>query len=142
MKKILLSVAFLVLLASCKKDETNTNPSPDCGDAVKIVTDTIGLDRDIFGLEEAEIDGNCLTLRVSYGGGCGGIVDFQMYSFDEYELEGITHKKVFISLLDEDPCEALIQKRVKFDLTDLTKVSNGKYYINFVNVNDSLLVGG
>lgn len=142
MKKILLSVAFLVLLASCKKDDTTTNPIPDCGDKVKIVSDTLGLHRHIFGLIDTDLDGNCLTLRVSYGGGCTGTVDFQLYSFGEYKLDGVTHKKVFISLLDEDDCEALIEKRVKFDLTELTNITNGSYYINFVNANDSLLVGG
>lgn len=131
MRYLLLITAFSVLLISCKQSETNINPSDICGDALKIVTDTVGIERDIFSLEDIELEGNCLTLRVSYGGGCGGIVDFQLYSFEEYILDGITHKKVFISLQDEDNCEALVEKRVKFDLTELTNVTNGGYYINF-----------
>jgi len=142
MKKILILVITTLLFTACKKDETNTSPSVDCGDAVHIVNDTVGINRDIFRLVETTLDVNCLTLRLQYGGGCTGTVDFQLYSFGEYELDGVTHKKVFISLLDEDGCEALIEKQVKFDLTELTKQTNGSYYINFVNANDSVLVGG
>ena len=142
MEKVLILVIATLLFTACKEDETNTNPSIDCGDAVKMVTDTTGLPRENFRLVETDLDENCMTLRLQYSGGCTGIIDFQLYSFGEYELNGITHKKVYISLLDEDDCESLVEKQVKFDLTELTKQMNSPYYINFVNVEDSLLVGG
>lgn len=138
MKKILIAIFLTIFISSCSENKT-TNPKVDCGNPIKIVADTTGISRDIFELEEMKLDNDCLTLLLSYSGGCKS-VDFQLYSFGEYELDGIIHKKVFISLKDEDPCDSFISKDYKFDISGLTKILKGKFYLNFVNANDSLLV--
>lgn len=140
MKKVITVIFLMLFIYACSKDKT-TNPPIDCGIPINIVTDTVGISRDIFELEETKLDGNCLTLLLSYSGGCKS-VEFKLYNYDEYVINGITHKKVFISLKDEDPCDSFISKEFKFDISELSKSISGKYYINFVNAKDSLLIGG
>lgn len=140
--KILLFILTFLILPACKDKDNNTNPSTKCGDEIHLVQDTVGLPRGLFSLRETTIDGDCMTLRLDYGGGCGGKIDFQLYSFGEYVLDNITHYKIYIALNDEDTCKALIEKQVKFDMTDFKKQTKSSvYYINFVNTNDSLLIG-
>lgn len=141
--KILFIIALsFLLITACKDENRNTNPSTKCGDAIHIVQDTVGLPRGLFSIRETTIDGDCMTLRLDYGGGCGGKIDFQLYSFGEYILDDITHYKIYVALDDEDYCKALIEKQVKFDMTDFKKqIKNSVYYINFVNTKDSLLIG-
>lgn len=152
MKKLITLILLSLVFIACEDDPVSLddkkiitdlgNLSTKCGDEIKTVQDTFGLPRDLFDLKETTIDGNCMTLRLDYGGGCGGKVDFQLYYFGEYELDSIPHYEIYIALDDEDPCEALKEKQVKFDMTEFKKqVKSSVYYINFVNANDSLLIG-
>jgi hypothetical protein len=131
---------FVLLIASCS-DEKSTEPTHTaCGESVYIVEDTSGLDRHIFGLGGAEQSETCLNLWLSYGGGCGE-VQFKLYCFGEYVLNDTAHKQIFISLKDDDPCESFISKSFNFDISELNKTTESRYYyLNFVNAADSLLI--
>ena len=129
----------MLSLLSCSEEKTTNPPTKECGDGVIFVNDTVGLNRHLFGLEEATIDENCLNLRLSYAGGCGD-VSFDLYDFGEYELNDTLHKKIYIEMTTNDPCEAYIMKKYMFDVSELNKSETKSYYLNFVNINDSLLI--
>lgn len=136
----LFSILILIplIIVACSEEKT-TDPPKTCGASISIVSDTVGLPHYYFGLNDATLNENCLSLVLDYGGGCGE-VSFDLYSFGEYELNDTLHQKVFIAMTTNDPCEMLIEKEYMFDIAEINNSQSKSYYLNFVNVNDSLLV--
>jgi hypothetical protein len=70
---------------------------------------------DLFDIDSAWIEGNCLKIAVVYSGGCG-TVDFQLY-YNEKAMKSMPpQKSLFLAFTDNDPCRAMIQDIVRFDL--------------------------
>jgi hypothetical protein len=109
--------AFLFLsLTSC----TDKNqPSPECGDYVFIGKNFYnnGPD-DPFSMEDVSLEGDCLTLKVQYGGGCGGAT-FTLVDKSDIERTSPPTRYIRLALKDQDNCEALITEDKVYDLSPL-----------------------
>lgn len=64
---------------------------------------------------EAVLEGDCLELTYSYGGGCKEVDSYLLHKSDE--SSSVAQLK--LDVRDDDDCEALITETHKYDLTSL-----------------------
>lgn len=76
------------------------------------------LETDEFKLIEVNILGNCLELRIEYGGGCKGI-GVAMIGAGAYKESFPPQLDLRIIVEDDDHCEALVREYFHFDLTEI-----------------------
>lgn len=110
-------LAFLLFgLSSCEK---KNEPSPECGFYVDIDKAYFnnGPD-DPFTIQNAVLEGDCLTITVQYGGGCGGAA-FTLVDKDVIQYTNPPSRQLRLALKDEDWCEALLTEDRVYDLSPL-----------------------
>lgn len=69
----------------------------------------------------ATIEGDILTLKVKYGGGCG----VHRFELRTHALEEGTLQFWLIHEVEDDPCKAFVRKDLQFDLSPLKDRFNG-----------------
>lgn len=72
---------------------------------------------DMFDMVKTSIEGNILTVEVSYGGGCNEH-EFKLY-FDGSYMKSLPPKANFILTHDNkgDACRSIVEKTLKFDIS-------------------------
>ncbi|MEO1518298.1 MAG: hypothetical protein AAFV95_24990 [Bacteroidota bacterium] len=117
-----LCLALLLCLATaCDKDDDDMGNSDLCEGGRLVMLDKEQFDNgpsDPFTIEDVSIDGDCLSIRANYSGGCGGVI------FELFDSEGIGEsdpitRQLRLSLDDNDPCEGALVLDLLFDLTPL-----------------------
>lgn len=73
---------------------------------------------DDFLLEDVEVVNDSIILAIRYGGGCGTI-DYQLVSDGAFKESNPVQVNVKLIFKDDDHCEALLSKKLVFDLTPL-----------------------
>ena len=123
----LLPAMLLFILSSC----TDKNqPSPECGDYVFIGQNFYNNGpEDPFMLEDVSLEGDCLTLKVQYGGGCGG-AEFTLVDKNDIVKTFPVTRYIRLALKDQDNCEALITEDRIYDLSPLQ--IEGETQINLI----------
>jgi hypothetical protein len=81
---------------------------------------------DDFTITDAFITGDSLRVSVQYGGGCGNI-DFDLLTNGLFMESDPVQLDVLLSFTDNDPCEAVQQRMLCFDLTKLIVLYNDSY---------------
>lgn len=93
---------------------------------------------DEFDFTNVNLVQNCLKVTIQYGGGCG---DIELKLIDSgYILESYpVQRNIRLSLKDEDYCEALITKKISFDLTPIQVSDMNKVILNLTNWDKPIL---
>lgn len=121
MKKNIIGFLMLLLFfVNC--DDNDSNPSiTSCGDLILIDTDYNTTLSDDFNYTDVEINGNCLSATIQYGGGCDDdLVSFQLLgSTQDFPITFPALLGIKLILDDDDNCEALVTKSIDFDLSPL-----------------------
>ena len=105
---------LLVLsFSTCKKDELS-----DKQEVIISKDQLLNAPDDAFTFNKVELDGDCLNLTISYGGGCGEVEVKLIDSGDVAESLPVL-RAIRLSFKDEDLCEALVEKTFTFDLTPI-----------------------
>jgi hypothetical protein len=81
---------------------------------------------DDFVIQNAFIANDSLMVLVLYGGGCG-TTDFNLLTNGLFMESDPVQLDVLLSFVDQDPCEAAIQKLLCFDLSNLIVLYNDGY---------------
>ena len=71
---------------------------------------------DAFKLISVQITDNQMTMEVEYAGGCGD-VSFKLIGNEEVMASAPPQRKIRLSLEDNDQCETLLRKTLRFSLT-------------------------
>ena len=146
MKKILLLTALVVtslLLTQCKekKDSTSTMDNPenqqDGIENVQVIEGYMFDTTDPFEITSVNLDGDILSISVSYSGGC------QEHQFDL--IFNGSYKKSLPPQIDlylthnsnNDNCRAMIAEELKFNIADV-KGGNKKVIISLNNYKDKI----
>jgi hypothetical protein len=127
---LFLLTLFIAMGVNCTRDRSPVDPETSDYAQVNIITDFEKFDRasvelDPFHIDSVHIQGDLLTLFVTYGGGC------QKHEFDLYSTDGIylslpPQGDVFLGHNGHgDTCEALFHEKLVFDLTPLLKSNPG-----------------
>ena len=81
---------------------------------------------DEYVINEAYLTNDSLMLIVQYGGGCG-TTSFELLT-NGYFMESFpVQLDVLLSFKDDDPCEALIQRQICYDLSRLATLYENSY---------------
>lgn len=129
MKNWLFIFSIIVFCLSCKKDTIDT-ASDICEQ--KLIVDSKLFDdapNDDFTFNSVGIEGDCMTVSFSYGGGCE---ELKVKLIDS-ESEGFSlppTRFLRLSLDDDDNCEAWVTEEISFDLTPLRRGDSGEFYID------------
>jgi hypothetical protein len=81
---------------------------------------------DNFTIQNAFIANDSLMVLVQYGGGCG-TTDFNLLTNGLFMESDPVQLDVLLSFIDEDPCEAAIQRMLCFDLSNLIVLYSDSY---------------
>lgn len=110
----LLCGLWMLLLSGCNSDDEGSGLRNYT--AVLIDSDVYReADSDNFHLEEAEITGDSLKVRIRYGGGCEE-VKLQLVGLEEILDSDPPQRNIRLLFEDNDPCEALVAETFYFDL--------------------------
>ena len=122
---VLLSCVFLYgLLSSCHCIKNSSVPAikvvQQCDSICHPITKTNKqidlLKGDFFDIESMSVEGNCLKLEISYGGGCGE-TELQLF-YHDIDDSAIPAKVYLASkFIDNDPCRAMVRDTLHFDLS-------------------------
>jgi hypothetical protein len=101
----------------------------DCGEILIDETAYNTAQVDPFEIEYAYIKDDTLNVIVKYGGGCG-FADFELITNGFFMESHPVQLNMILSLTDDDPCEALIQRQVCYDISQLAVLYNDSYQTN------------
>jgi hypothetical protein len=124
----------MILLTGCFMnsggDQQNIEPPDQNQDSCKgIVIDEAKYDASVLDdylMKYAFIEGDTLSVIVQYGGGCGS-ANFTLITNGQFMESDPVQLDVVLAFQDEDPCEALIQKSICFDISALADLYNDSY---------------
>jgi hypothetical protein len=77
---------------------------------------------DFVNVESLKIQGTCLSVEISYGGGCGDYV-LDLFYQETVQLNGTTEVILKPVFKDNDPCRAIELDIVIFDLSEFESVA-------------------
>ena len=120
---------MLTVVASCEHSKTVTGPSPSV-EAIILFDDhsAITLASDAAAIEEASIEGDLLSLKTAYGGGCRKH-DFKLYGSTSFLESYPVQTDVFLSHdAHGDACRALLHDELLFDLSPLKRAYRQMYH--------------
>lgn len=117
MKHLLMKLSFLILaiatLWACDKSDLEKACS------LLAIVDSeqfVNAPNDPFKFEEVKIEGDCLEITYSYGGGCEEVV-MKIIGRESIMKSNPPQRSIRMSLDDIDNCEALITTTRNYDLT-------------------------
>lgn len=97
---------------------------------VNFETNPISWPQDGYQIQEAEVTGHTLRIRLSYSGGCTAH-DVQLVGWGGWMESFPVQVKVFLSHEDfDDPCDAWVTKDYTFDLVPLKLAYQESYGVN------------
>jgi len=135
---IVLLLIGIGLMPSCQKDKFIYNAMSDTAipngnnHCKQIIIDQSQYDSapiDDYTINDVNIENDSLKLTVQYGGGCG-TTNFELLTTGFFMESNPVQLNILLSFKDDDPCEALIQEQICFDLSELTNLYNDSYRTN------------
>lgn len=89
-------------------------------------------------ITELDIQGDCLSITFNTGGCDGSTWQTQLIDQATVLESDPPQRFLRLSLKNEEPCEALVTKKISFDISTL-KVDGNRVQLNIVNNNESVL---
>lgn len=94
---------------------------------------------DAFSILSAEVNGDILSLLVSYGGGCRDH-EWEMYTNNRYGKSYPPKLNIFLKHnANGDMCKALLRDTLKFDLTDVSYKGSDQLHIQMNNFKEFIV---
>lgn len=138
-----MKLRFIVLLflaavtAACNTDG-DTNNVLENSDSIRVDEDLFSnAPRDGFEVMRATIAGNNLNITIGYGGGCGDVY-YDLVAAEGYLDADPIQKNIRLAFDDQDNCEAGIERRLSFDLTQLQIPSTNTIMLNLDGWDDQI----
>ncbi|MDA3943619.1 MAG: hypothetical protein PF694_08790 [Bacteroidetes bacterium] len=125
MRKVNINALALLLLlvvwgcsSTQKTQKPATTASSDKNDCLPLqfVTSYGVIDSDPFELESLVVENNCLSIVITYEGGCG-TVDYTVYYNKKVSESYPPQQSLMLKLADNDPCREMINDTLRIDLS-------------------------
>jgi hypothetical protein len=124
----LIFITFIVI--SCDNDNNNLRNSLENSDRIRVEDDLFSnAPNDDFEIIMASIADNNLNITIGYGGGCGTIY-YDLVTGTDYLETNPTQKNIRLAFDDKDNCEAGIELKLSFNLTQIQISSTNRIIIN------------
>jgi hypothetical protein len=137
MGKGLLSIVMIVFMAvGCSQTKNlSGNQENSCAPLKLLSGSPDSLRVDYCQIDSVYIDGDCLVLSLTYGGGCGE-TEFKLFRTQSVLESFPPQTSLLYSFVDNDPCRALETKTLRFDLTPFGEYArNGGIWLNLADNN-------
>lgn len=116
--KITFLIFIITFTISCNSND-NINNYLENSDVIRVNTDLfINSPNDDFEIINASISNNNLNLTIEYSGGCGNIY-YDLVTSDDYLETNPIQKNIRLAFDDKDNCEAGVEVKLSFDLTQI-----------------------
>ncbi|MBC8320790.1 MAG: hypothetical protein H8E34_08715 [Bacteroidetes bacterium] len=140
---LLILALTTILLSSCKTPKITADAKENLIDFCESMSFTNqplnNITTDYYTIDTLFITNNCLNLWVSYSGGCGD-ADFKLY-YTNWVIESIPPKtSILLQLIDNDPCRAIVQQKLFFNLSFFDEYSNKEGIVLNLAVRDRSLL--
>ncbi len=137
--RILLSLAFIVLILSCAQDDDDNETPVNCDLETVISSEQYeNAPSDQLTINSLAIDDHCLKINFS-SSGCEG---------DTWELKLVASEIIFfslppgrnlrLSLKNEELCQAIITKELTFDISTL-QADGDEVILNITNSDETIM---
>ncbi len=121
---------MLCLFFACKKDEAPEVRTATCSTPTIVDADLYkDAPDDYFEMLNATIDGDCLFLRIRFGGGCD-VLDAKLLDSGDIAESLPVQRTLRLSLTDNDFCKALVTENLTFNLSDIRTPTENKILLN------------
>lgn len=147
----LLCLAALLLLPACKSSqsappgensaetEMPTNPTAqEPADCRPIQRRNQLPQSDPYQLDSLYIEGQCIVVTITYSGGCEA-VEANLYFDGKIKKTKPPQANLYFDFDDDDPCEALVTKTFRFDLSSVELLSQQQIVLLFPQHERSLV---
>lgn len=127
--KMIFPIFINAVLISCNSDD-NANNLQENSDVIR-VQDNLFLNapNDDFEIIDASITDNNLNLTIVYGGGCGNIY-YDLLTEHDYLDTTLIEKNIRLAFDDKDNCEAALELKLSFNLTQIQAPNTNKIILN------------
>ncbi len=124
---IILLVLAMILYNSCSSSKKAAHKKNNAKDICESMTynsrPVSNIATDHYTIDSLFIIDNCLNIWASFSGGCGGF-EFKLFYSDKV-MESMPPKtSLLLQLTDNDPCRAIIQQKLFFNLSFFEEYAN------------------
>ncbi len=126
---------MLLTFLSCKEKVVD-KPNSSCDQLAGLLTPTIDPIQDPFNLDTAILQGDCLEVTCTYGGGCGE-TRMSLSGIHSDTEQYPPYLSALLHFADKDSCEALKTKTESFDVTPFRKEGYSEITIGLSGNNQS-----
>ena len=117
-------------MIGCNSDDDNVSSSLENSNVILVDDDLfLNAPNDEFEIIVASISDNNLNITLFYGGGCGNIY-YDLVTGNDYLETTPIQKNIRIAFDDKDNCEAGIELKLSFNLTQIQISSTNRIIIN------------
>lgn len=127
MKSLVLILSILFSLTSCSDDD---NENIICENTIIDNQQYTNSQSDSYTLISLNNYRGCLKASIRYGGGCKE-VSAKLIDSEEVLESNPVQRNLKIVFIDDDDCEALIEKNFYFDISNLQVNNESKVLLNF-----------
>ncbi len=139
MKNTILFLFLSLLSLGCLTNDTNNSPDSLCDNQSIADADLYQTaPDDPFTFISVQLDGDCLVIKFSYGGGCQE-TDVKLIDADVVMESYPVQRNIRLSLNDTDDCEAIVTVERSFDLIPLRAQGEDKVSFNLAGWDGALL---
>ncbi|MCH2225227.1 MAG: hypothetical protein MK066_10710 [Crocinitomicaceae bacterium] len=117
--KLFAFITITTLLFSCGNMKKKSANSDNTETIKAALGDIVNADSDATSISSASIEGNILTLSLSYSGGCEKHVFDLLGSFSVMKSLPAKRSIKLIHNANGDKCRKLVEETIKFDISDL-----------------------
>lgn len=138
--KLLAFLAVSTLLFSCGNMKNKSDKTDDIKVVKAALGDVVNTASDPISITAASIEGNILTLSVSYSGGCEKHIFDLLGSFSVMKSLPAKRSIKLIHIANSDKCRKMIEETISFDISDLAmaKQSGSKIILLLDGYKDEL----
>lgn len=133
MKKCLFILIAFAVFSACNKED-----STDKEQLIVSMSQFEDAPKDPFQFKKVTLVGDCLTIIINYGGGCGEVKALLIDSGGVDDSLPV-QRYLRLSFEDDDLCEALVEKEFTFDLEPIKINSENQIKMNLEGWNVPIL---
>lgn len=133
-------IAVSLLITACSKDDDLICIPNVCGGEAVNISNSLynnGPD-DPFQLDSVWLDGSCLHIAVSYGGGCGEVT-FELAAEKSVGAGNPPFRKLRLTFDDRDFCEALISEELLFQISELQVQGQNRLELELAGIDTTVI---
>ena len=139
MKKILILTIIGIAVLSCSDNDDNGNSNNCNFSSIVSAEQYENAPSDQLTINNLEINGDCLVINFSASGCDGNIWIVKLIDSEQILESNPIQRNLRISLENNEDCNAVPNKTLTFDISNLQIQDDNRIYLNITNSGDQIL---